>query len=142
MSPVDRDMVNRKLLMMAENLREIETIVNGGWEAYEKTRNTRKLAERYFQETVEAATDVNTHLLVEGDFGVPSDYRDSFKRAGDAGILPSDLVKELLPAPGLRNRIVHQYDVLDDALVFKGLGLALALFPKYIEKIRLYLGKA
>ena len=136
MSPIDHSLVQRKLLRMVENLKDLEDVYKKGLKPYLATRITRKLAERLLQETIEAASDLNSHILVEKGFGSPQDYREGFLKLSDAKILTREFCEQLAPAAGLRNRIVHEYEELDDRKVFQSIKTALKLFPKYIKVIR------
>lgn len=111
MSPVERSLVERKLGQIAERLAYLERYVREGWEPYRTQFERRKAAEKLLQEVIEAAIDVNTHLLVELGRGAPRDYHHSFTELGRQGWLPEDLVRGLAPAAGLRNRLVHQYTI-------------------------------
>jgi len=138
MSPTNRDLVRRKLELISENLRDLTTVMNQGKDHYLQTRTTRKLAERCIQEAIEAAADTNAHILSENGFGAPEDYRSGFQRMGEAKIIPLNLANELVPAAGLRNRIVHQYDRLDHEKIFHAIQELLKLLPRYIDVVNQY----
>lgn len=82
----------------------------------------RKGVERVLQEAIEAALDVNAHLIAELGHTVPDDYFGGFTKLGDLGVLPAELAHALAPAAGLRNRLVHEYDAIDDAKVLAAVG--------------------
>ncbi len=65
------------------------------------------------QEAIEAALDVNAPLAAE----VPDDSYRGFIRLGELGVLPRDLAERLASSAGLRNRLVHRCDILDDGRV-------------------------
>jgi uncharacterized protein YutE (UPF0331/DUF86 family) len=136
MSPIERALVERKLGQIAERLAHLERYFSEGWEAYRASFERRKAAEKLVQEVIEAAIDVNSHLLVELGKGVPRDYFQSFTAMGEHGCLPLDLAAALAPAAGLRNRLVHQYADIDDRRVFDAIGSALRLFPRYVIGVR------
>ena len=136
MSPVDRDFITNKFAQIIENLRELEDIYKLGWKHFQDTKNTRKLAERYLQETIEILCDINAHLLVETRHGAPKDYYESFIKLGEHGFVSSDLAQELAPCSGVRNRIVHEYDRIDSRMIYDSIEKAMQLFPTYIEAIR------
>jgi uncharacterized protein YutE (UPF0331/DUF86 family) len=136
MSPVERALVERKLGQIAERLAHLERYFREGWDAYHARFERRKAAEKLMQEVIEAAIDVNSHLLVELGKGVPRDYFQSFTSMGEHGFLPPDLAAALAPAAGLRNRLVHQYAAIDDRRVFDAIGTALGLFPGYVVAVR------
>ena len=136
MSPVERSLIERKLGEIAERLSHLDRYVREGWDPYRTSLERRKAAEKLLQEVIEAAIDVNTHVLVELGRSVPRDYHHSFTELGRRGWLPEDLAQRLAPAAGLRNRLVHRYSAIDDRKVFDALTLALELFPAYIGSIR------
>ena len=136
MSPVERALVERKLGQLAERLAHLERYSREGWEAYAANFERRKAAEKLLQESIEAAIDVNSHLLVELGHGVPLDYHRSFTDLGRHGLLPGELADSLAPAAGLRNRLVHQYAAIDDRKVFDAIASAVDLFRRYIEAVR------
>ena len=136
MSPVDQQLVERKLQRIAENLTELEKVHRQGWNHYQSTKLVRKGTEKYIQETVEAASDINSHILVEKGLGVPEDYYQGFIKLGEGRVIPFDLAQEIAPAAGLRNRIVHDYEKLDDRKVFDSIEKMFEIFPKYIQAVR------
>jgi uncharacterized protein YutE (UPF0331/DUF86 family) len=141
MSPIDLDVVRRKLERIIENLDDLREIHGAGFEEYSRDRKTRKLAERCLQEAIEAASDLNSHILVESGFAAPTDYFTAFLKMGEFSILDLALAEKLAPSAGLRNRIVHEYDLLDNRKIFDAIKVCLELYPDYIRSIRDYCSK-
>jgi len=139
MSPIDREIVRRKLAVIMESLDLLEPIQRMSKEEYIADIYKRKAAERLLQELVEAAIDLNTYLLVQTGRPAPSDYFESFIKAGEYHIIPSELAEKLAPSAGLRNRLVHEYDLLEHALVLEAVRLTEELYPLYISKIESYI---
>ena len=108
-------------------------------DAYERDLYKRKATERLLQELIESAIDINTHLIVGTGHTVPDDYYESFIKAGELKIIPSELAEKLAPSAGLRNRLVHEYDRLDHSMVLKAVKMAGELYPLYIKEIKDYL---
>lgn len=75
MTPIERSLVERKLGRIAERLAYLETVAAEGWERYRDGFERRKAAEKVIQELIEAALDVNSHLLVELGHGAPEPPR-------------------------------------------------------------------
>ena len=48
----------------------------------------------------------------------------------------------LAPSAGLRSRLVHEYESLDDAKVLASIGALLAQYPPYVQAVESYLIKA
>ena len=64
MSPIEVEIIRRKLAIIAENLNALEPIENVSREEYIKDVYKRKATERLLQELIEAAIDINTHIIV------------------------------------------------------------------------------
>jgi uncharacterized protein YutE (UPF0331/DUF86 family) len=135
MTELDRALVRRKLATIAQNLTDLETVAGLSLEAYRADRLRRKAAERLVQEIVEAAVDVNIHLLRTAKASAPADYYTSFIALGREGFLPADLAERLASAAGLRNGLVHEYDAIDDAIVLRAVGEARRDFREYVAAI-------
>jgi len=142
MSPLEVAVLQRKLSRIVENLSEIRTLkalTIGEWRA---DAMRRAAAERWLHVCIEAAIDLNSHLLVGlGHPAPPDGYQSFLDLARHTKIIDADLASKLAPSVGLRNRLVHRYDDLDDALVLKGLGDASRLFPRYVELVSEYVGR-
>lgn len=139
MSPLEKEIVRRKMAVIAENLSALKTIENMAMEEYVKDVLKRKATERLLQELIEAAVDINTHIIVQTGNTVPDGYYESFIMAGEKGIISADLAEKLAPSAGLRNRLVHEYDLLDHSLVLEAVKMAEKLYPKYIKEIETFI---
>ncbi|MBI5971533.1 MAG: DUF86 domain-containing protein [Deltaproteobacteria bacterium] len=99
----------------------------------------RKAAERLMQEMIEAAIDINTRVITQTGNAPPDDYHESFIRLGELGVISKRLALKLAPSAGLRNRLVHEYDAIEDSIVLKAIGTAEDLYPEYIKEIEGYI---
>ena len=137
-SPIEIEIIKRKLVVIIENLKALEPIKNMQRNEYQRDLYKRKATERLLQELIEAAVDINTHIIIETGNSVPNDYYESFIKAGELKIIPSDLAEKLAPSAGLRNRLVHEYDTLDHSMVLKAVVMADELYPQYVNAISDY----
>ena len=81
---------------------------------------------------------LEAHLAAESG-QVPDDYFESFWNAARLGAIDDKLARALAPSARLRNRLVHEYEALDDGQVFASIDRALRLFPVYIRQILTFL---
>jgi len=132
---LDRALVRRKLATIVRNLDDLAPIEGLSLEEYREDRFRRKATERLLQEAIEAAVDVNLHLLRAAGAPSPTDYYESFVAVGREGIVPSELAGSLAPAAGLRNRLVHEYDELDDRLVLEAVADARRDLARYVGEV-------
>jgi uncharacterized protein YutE (UPF0331/DUF86 family) len=141
-SPLDAAIIRRKLQRITASLDGLRPIARLSLEEYRARFYERKATERLLQEAIEAALDVNAHLIAELGAEVPEEYYGGFLKIGRLGVLPTDLAGALAPSAGLRNRLVHQYETIDDAKVLASVGTLSQLYPRYIQAIESHLTKA
>jgi uncharacterized protein YutE (UPF0331/DUF86 family) len=110
MNSVEIAIVRRKLGVIIENLKALKPIEGMSRADYIQDVYKRKATERLLQELIEAAIDINTHLIVQTGSPAPDSYYESFIKAGELKILTTDLAEKLAPSAGLRNRLVHGYE--------------------------------
>ena len=136
MSPLEIATLRRKLSRMVEDLSRLKPLAGLSADDWRADIMRRDAGERRLQTCIEAALGVNAHLLVSLGHPAPADGYQSFLDLADrTGIIPRDLATKLAPSAGLRNRLVHQYDKLDDDLLLQGLRDAVARYPDYIERV-------
>ena len=139
MTPVEKEIIRRKLAVIVENLKTLEPIINMDKEEYIGDVYKRKATERLLQELIEAAIDINTHFIVQTVNTVPDDYYESFIKAGELKIIPVDLAEKLAPSAGLKNRLVHEYDLIEHLMVLEAVIMAEELYSEYVKEIEDYL---
>ena len=142
MTELDAELVRRKLATISRNLSDLAAVESLSLAEYRADRFKQKGAERLLQELIEAAVDANLHLLRAANRPAPPDYYQSFVELGKGGIIAPELAQRLAPAAGLRNRLVHEYDAIDDATVLKAMGQARRDFGEYVAAIQRYLDTA
>lgn len=81
------------------------------------------------------AGDRALHLLRAHGSPTPPDYYRSFTLLGQADLIPNELAEALAPSTGLRNRLVHEYDDLDDRIVLEAVAEVRRLFPEYARAV-------
>jgi len=141
MSPLEKEIIRRKLAVIIENLKALEPIAAMTREEYIEDFYKRKATERLLQELIEAAIDINTHILVQAGNTVPDDYYESFVKTGELKIISQDLAGKLAPSAGLINRLVHEYDLLEHSLVLDAVRMAQDMYSQYVKEIDGYLSK-
>ena len=141
MSPVEEEIIRRKLAAIVENLKALEPIARMTQSQYLEDLYKRKAAERLVQELIEAAIDINTYIIVQTGHTVPDDYYESFVKTGTLQIISSDLAEKLAPSAGLRNRLVHEYNMLEHSVVLDAVRKAEDLHTEYVRQVERYIQK-
>ena len=135
MTEIDADLVRRKIATISRNLDALAAVDGIALDSYRSDLYRKKGTERLLQETIEAAVDTNLHLLRAIGAATPTDYYESFISLGRAGIIPQELAERLAPAAGLRNRLVHEYDDIDDEIVLKAVSEARQSLREYVAAV-------
>jgi uncharacterized protein YutE (UPF0331/DUF86 family) len=139
LTELDGALVRRKLNSIVRNLRDLGDIESLSLAEYRGDRFRQKGTERLLQEIVDAAVDLNLHILRALGCPAPSDYFQSFIQLGTQGIVSDEFAALLAPAAGLRNRLVHEYDDIDDAKVLEAVTTARQQFGDYVGAVEQWL---
>ena len=135
----DPELINRKLVLIGKDLEELAGISRLSEEDYLANKYNEVLAERYLERIIGRMIDINFHLLIESGQPPPPDYYQSFVRLSELGIYERGFGERIAKAAGLRNRIVHEYDELDAAQVYKALAAAMDDIPEYMRAVEAFL---
>lgn len=133
---VDREVLQRKLQKLQEYLHEIETYQNLTWNDYQGNRQIRRAIERLVQLIVDVAVDINTHSVVDAGGSPPDNAYDSFIKAAEMNLMPYKFAEEIAPSTGERNILVHDYEVIDDLVVFESIPQIIKMYSLYLQYFR------
>jgi uncharacterized protein YutE (UPF0331/DUF86 family) len=139
--PIDKKLINRKILLINRDLKELRKLSHLPLEEYLSKLEYEAVAERYLERIIGRMIDINYHLLTEGANITPLDYYGSFADLGKYGYLPQKFSRDLANAAGLRNRLAHEYDEIDEKKVYQAVKKSLKDVPKYLKSILIFLDK-
>lgn len=75
-------------------------------------------AGRYLvQAAAQCCIDIANHVIASEGWETPTEYRETFEILERHGVLEAELAGRMKDLAGLRNRLVHIYDDVDDTLV-------------------------
>jgi len=134
---IDRDLVIRKLALIAADLRALAPFAAKSLDEYLRSEVDEVLVERYLERIVGRMIDVNYHLLVESGQSPPTDYYQSFTQLPKLGVLPAEFAARIAACAGLRNRLIHEYDDIDAARVHEA--AAVRDIPEYAKQVQRFL---
>lgn len=118
--PRTRALLQRKLAALVSYLDELDATVPSTEAAYAADSTLRRAVERLVQVVVEAATDAADLLLAAEGRTVGESTREIFEALHAAGAIDDGLRRRFAyEHSALRNRIVHDYDELDNAAVWR-----------------------
>ena len=133
--PIDKNLVNRKITLMNNDLKSLKTLSKLSLKTYLSKSEYEALAERYLERIIGRMIDINYHILSEKENEIPIDFYSSFIKLGRKKYLPAALAESMANSAGLRNRLAHEYDDVDPKKVFQSIEVCLKDVPKYLKNI-------
>ncbi len=135
----DVELVTRKLVLIAGDLDALGTVAAKPRDRFLESAGDQAVAERLLERIIGRMIDVNYHLITESGLPPPSDYYTSFLLLAKLGVIDEAFARHLAPSAGLRNRLVHEYEMVDPAKVFEALEPARADTVAYLRAVEAYL---
>lgn len=109
-----------KIKEISKSLNELDLIFPISFESYCDYK-TKAACERYFEKIIESVIDLSFILIKINNLPIPFDELSSFEILSNHEIISDLLCNKLKNAKGMRNRIVHNYDNVNDDLVFESI---------------------
>ena len=135
-----RQLIVQKLANLDSYIVELAPYLEGDFETYNQAAGRRRIVERLAQVIIESAIDTNNLLLVARGIGPASTARASFEALYQQDIIDEHLMQRFRQTyVGLRNRIVHDYDVMDNRVVFYTAHRLLDDARSYVSTLQSYL---
>lgn len=133
---INKPLVERKVTLILDDLPRIAELAALSLEDHLAEPRNEVLAERYLERTVGRVIDVNYHLVTEILATTPKSYTESFLMLVPAGVLDRTAATDLARLAGLRNRITHEYNGIDERIVHASLATVAADLPGYLRAVK------
>ncbi|MGI9081306.1 MAG: type VII toxin-antitoxin system HepT family RNase toxin [Thermoleophilaceae bacterium] len=96
----------------------------------------RAFAGRYLvQVSAQVCIDMANHVIASSGWRTPADFRDAFTVLEEEGVLDAELAERMRALAGLRNRLVHVYEDVDDRIVYDSLSEGLSDLSSFSRAI-------
>jgi len=138
---IDKRLIIRKISLISKDLKPLKSISFLSKEEYFKSPIWEVQAERYLERIIGRIIDINYHLITELGNPPPPDYFQSFIELGKLKILPFEFSQKIASYAGLRNRLVHEYNALDEGKIYQAINKAMKDIPKYLRYIEKFIKK-
>jgi uncharacterized protein YutE (UPF0331/DUF86 family) len=113
--------INDKIEEIEQYLQEFSDILPADFEEYKSSFEKIAACERYFEKIVESVVDLSFIFIKENNLSPPEDEEGVFKVLFNEEVISERLFEKLKDAKGMRNFIIHQYEKIDDEIVFDSL---------------------
>jgi uncharacterized protein YutE (UPF0331/DUF86 family) len=134
---LNRDLLQRKIKLILEDLDRLREYKGLSFEEISNDFVKEAVIERLLEKIITRAIDVNRHMISELGKGTEKirGYEDTFHALAELGIYDKEFAARIARSAGLRNRIVHEYNDTDPAIIFASVGEALKQYTHYCEVI-------
>ena len=138
---VTDEVIQERLRLLAEYIEDLRAEQGISFAQYQDDKKTRRYVEHTIQIAIEACLDIGHHIIAEKHLPLPKEHRDIFQVLGEAEIVPGEAVPALPKMVGFRNRLVHEYERVENELVYGILKKNLGDLERFGQAIRRYLDK-
>ena len=131
---MNRDIITQKIVTIQtdiEKLKKLNILSVTDLDDFMKFHSV----ERIIEKIVDAAIDINQHILREYFKKKVSTGKESFLELRGEKILPPDFAESISKSVGLRNTIIHEYQKLDVNILFNSIPKAIEEYGKYCNYI-------
>lgn len=119
---VNRDVLHHRLSKLEEYLRILDSYRESlDRRDLDENATIRGAVERYFQLAAEAMIDIGNHVAAAEGLVPPEDFKGTFTRLEEAGVLHADLAARLRGWVGFRNILVQDNMNIDCEVVWRTL---------------------
>lgn len=139
---LNKDLIKTKIRSIQEYLLEIEPILSLPKDQIISSVEKLRTLERNFQLIVDAALDINVHLIRELELSSPDDLKSTFIILAEGKIVPFDFAQKISSVVGLRNILVHGYEKVDRGLFVDSFQKNRKDFDEYLLLINSFLEKS
>ena len=126
-----------KIEQIEEDISLLKEIAPDTFEEYKSSKVEKPACERQIERIMEAVTDIAFYLIKIKKLKRPEDDSSSYFILSDSEIISKSLAENLKSAKGMKNFITHQYDKIDDEIVFNSIKTQLEKdVREFIVKVR------
>lgn len=129
------DVLLAKLASIQRCLGRIRTVTKGD-PASVHDLDTQEIVVLNLQRAIQSCLDLAAHLVSSREWGLPDSLKQHFTILEQHGVLDAALASRLRAMTGFRNIAVHDYQLLDPAILEKIVASHLTDFEDFAARIR------
>jgi len=141
---LNRELIKTKIYFITLDLERMKSFGVETFDEVAKDPMKYAAVQNLLMKIIGRAIDINEHIISKKiglEKGFQLKYRETFLELGELGVLPKKFAQEISKSAGFRNALVHDYDNLEDYIVYKSIGDAISQYTKYCDYILKYLKK-
>jgi len=111
--------INTKIAIVRENLQRLADLPQASYAEFAGDFRNLDSALHRLQTSIQALIDIASLAAARNGLGAPGSSVELLERLENAACLPSGSAARFTPIFGFRNRVVHLYDRIDPAIVYR-----------------------
>ena len=136
---IDGRLVERKIRKMEQYLRELMKVRIKSFEEFTQNTIIKRFVERNIELAIEQMIDICKHLVAGLDLAEPETYAECFDILYENKAIPAKSLPTFKAMARFRNRLIHVYDDIDDAITFEVYTKHLQDFKAFARVIRSFI---
>ncbi len=141
---INEEFIKRKISLIQDELVVLKQLADFSLEEIASDSMKQAAMEHILERIVNRAIDVNQHIIKEmatKEISPPKDYMETFLALSVLGVYPEKFAKSIAKSVGTRNKLAHDYDDVDQALIYSSMKDCLNDYRQYGEYILEFLEK-
>lgn len=141
---IKKEFLKRKITLIQDELEHGVIFSQYSFDEIAKDYVKQAALERFLERVVNRAIDINQHLIAElanEKISPPKDYTETFLILVDFNIYPKEFAQEISKSVGTRNKLVHEYDKVDQESIYNSISDCLKDYHQYCEYILKFLDR-
>jgi len=136
---INKLVVKQKVELLLEDIALLKRVENNTFE--ELAHDDPFLwngVQHILQKIIGRGIDINQHIIAELESSTekaPIDYTETFLRLAKLNVLPEPFAQEIAKSAGFRNAIVHEYNHLDEGIVYTSVSDAIMQYSRYCDYV-------
>ncbi len=132
---VDKEILQGKLHFIEKTLAKLYLLRQLTSEDFLGNFQSVDSAKHNLQVAIEAIVDIANHIIARERYGLPDSSAEAIGLLAEHGILELELVRRLRLMVKFRNRIIHLYQEVDDAQIYRILQEDLGDIKAFVKAI-------
>lgn len=112
-------LIQRKLLNMDKYISQLQLQLQTSQKRYLSDYTRQRAMERLCQVIIEFAIDTSMLIVTGLKMAPPESAREGFQKIYQLNVIDTKLLQSFERYVGFRNRIVHEYEALDQKIIYR-----------------------
>jgi uncharacterized protein YutE (UPF0331/DUF86 family) len=132
---VDPAIVSSRINQLRDYLSKLRILADLSPEDFGADFKNVESAKHLLQVAIGCCLDLAQHIVADAGFRTPNDYYDAFVILSEHDIVPAGFLPTLRQMVSFRNRVVHLYWEVDNAMLYRILQENLTDFDTYVAYV-------